>query len=607
MKNIRNILLLILICLLQGYAAFAAADALDEGKLARYLQRVVLSVDIEGNNLLPEEAILDEVELLTRANNRTDITRLETDLKTIFALGYFEQVELDIHEESSGIRVIFKVTENKPVKQIVMEGNTVYSQKKLLKLIDARPGQIMNYKILETDIKKIDDYYQGSAYDMAHVEQSNFDQENGILIIRITEVEIEDIIITGNQKTNDHVVLREMKSKRGSIYNSLQLRKDRNRILALGYFSNVYPPELRPGSDPSKVKLIILVREQKVNALNFGAGFSETEPWFFFVDLAFKNPFRTGEAIELKSQFSQEKQTYSAQYYHPWVFRSPTRFTAGVWNTYAKEDLTLSGSTTANEIDVSRIGVSTKFTYPLTDDFQVSLIFKSEAVNADSTWTGTENVTPTVNYQNNSLAFAAIYSKLGHDQYNYVVRGTELKFKAEQGGDVLNILNIGGVQFERYDLSVTHFMSMFSPNDVLAVRFLGGIYLPRDRDLPVLEGEQYSVGGATTLRGVVDPELIDRGERMIITNLEYRHTFFDFLQGVLFVDWADAFDQSTETSKFDLARFRIGRGAGIRLTISGFTIRFDYGIVNRYVAVGDDFRHETESDGVIHFSLGQMF
>ncbi|MFH1428427.1 MAG: POTRA domain-containing protein [Candidatus Margulisiibacteriota bacterium] len=606
-KYLYILIIIITACLIQSYTAFAAIRPLNENELARYLQRVVIAIDIEGNTALSGSDIMNKMGLLTRVGNRTDVTRLETDLNTIFVLGYYKDVELDIKEEGNGIRIIFRVKENEPVKKIVMEGNTVFSQKTLQMLMTTSEGHVLNFITLDVDIKKIDGYYHGEAYDMAHVETTDYEQETGTLFIKINEVEIEDIIITGNNNTNDHVILREMKSTRGSIYNSLQLRKDRNKILGLGYFSNVYPPELRPGSDPSKVKLVIRVTEQKVNALNFGTGFSQTEPWFFFVDLSFKNPFRTGEAIELKSQFSQEKQTYSIQYYHPWLFHSPTRFTAGVWNTYSKEDLILSGSTTANEIEVSRIGVSTKFTYPLSDDFHVSLIFKSEAVKADGTWTGTENVTPTVNYQNNSLAFAAIYSKLGHDQYNYVIRGSELRFKAEQGGEVLNIINFGGVQFERYDLSVTHFMSMFSSNDVLAVRFLGGIYLPRDRNLPVLEGEQYSVGGATTLRGVIDSALIDRGERMVVTNIEYRHTFLDFLQGVLFIDWADAFDQSTETSKFDLARFRVARGAGIRLTISGFTIRLDYGVVNRYLVVGDNFKNDTETDGVIHFSLGQMF
>ena len=153
---------------------------------------------------------------------------------------------------------------------------------------------------------------------------------------------------------------------------------------------------------------------------------------------------------------------------------------------------------------------------------------------------------------------------------------------------VLGLLKLGGIQFERYDLGITQFNALSSGQDVLASRLLVGLYRPQDPSKPVLECEQYVVGSATTVRGLGGSTEV-HGSRMIVANLELRHTFSESVQGVLFADWGDAFDQDT----FNLKYFKFGKGLGVRVTISGFTIRFDMGWADQ--------------SGVLHFSLGQTF
>ena len=539
------------------------------------LQRAIIAVEIEGNSVFTDQDLKNMAKLYTQASGRTDLNKLETDVKSLFALGIFQQVSVNIQDEKHGVRVVFSVVENPKIEAIIIRGNNSIEAENIKTKLSNRQGILLNVKNLEADVATINHFYQTHNYDLSHVNKAIFDQDKRALVIDINEVEIEAIMITGNVMTNDHVILREMRSKPGDIYDSLQLRKDRNRIFALGYFSQVSAPELVPGSDAGKIKLLFRVIEQKVNVLNFGAGFSELEPWFFFVNLGFKNPFKTGEEIDLKSQFSVEKTTYSAQYYHPWVFRSPTKFTGRIWNTLGKE------AYANDKIDISRLGFSSQFTYPFSDDLQFSLIYKTEAVKEPS-----ENTA--IDYSNNSLGFAAYYSTLQYDLHKYVIGGNTFRFKAEQGGQVLNLLQLGGVQFERYDLGLTHFATLSGPADVLALRLLAGLYRPEDPSKPVLEGDQYVVGSATTVRGFGDKSAVN-GSRMLIANLEYRHTFADYLQGVLFVDWGDAFERDT----FSLANFKVSKGLGVRVTVSGFTIRFDMGWA--------------EQSGVLHFSLGQLF
>jgi outer membrane protein assembly factor BamA len=215
-----------------------------------------------------------------------------------------------------------------------------------------------------------------------------------------------------------------------------------------------------------------------------------------------------------------------------------------------------------------------------------SLIYKTEKVTQV-----TASNTPEMNYQNNSLAFQLLYNDLHYDPYKYVNGGAFFRFKAEQGGKVFDSIDLGGIQFQRYDLNSSVFWSLFSLQDVLALRVMSGVYLPEDPTLPVLEGEQYSIGGSVTLRGIADQTtLVRRGPRMLLGNLEYRHAFSELFQAVLFADCGDAFTRD----ELKAENFRVGKGAGMRLTISGFTIRLDYGVVE-------------DLDGVLYFTVGQMF
>ena len=589
---IKKTLIIIVINFLFSMLVFASSS-IDSDQLSQYLQRVVVDVEISGNTVLSDYEVIRQAKLLTRIKNKTTKEMLETDLKSIYSLGYFSEVNLNFLEKQNGLIVEFTVVENVPVSKISFAGNSLFPNQELLALIQTKIGKVLNLQTIEIDINNIDAYYHEAAYDLARVDEVVSDPISGQLTINITEIEVEEITVSGNFNTADSVILREVRTGPGSIYNSVKLRQDRNRILALGYFSSISAPELIPGSDSSKIKLMLHVQEQKVNAFNVGAGASETEALFFFANLGFRNLFRSGIEVDLKSQFSEDKQTYSIRYSHPWFVYGPTRFTAQRWNTRGEE------SYVTSNLEILRLGYSAKFSYPFSDDFHMSIIYKSEHVEAETN-------TPTINYQTNSLALASIYSDLTYDPFKYVVGGSMVRFKAEQGGLVLSLYDFGGQQFERYDLSFSHFMPVFSLRDILSLRLVGGIYRPADPDLAVLEGDQYIVGGATTLRGILDKSSeVDKGARMVVVNLELRHAFSEYLQGVVFLDWGDAFGDTGDS--FDLAKFRVGKGLGLRFTLSGFTVRFDYGWVTDYEEVTGGFRHKTGSDGVLHFSLGQMF
>jgi len=553
----------------------------------RHLQKIVLSIEVSGNQDISEKYVFENVDLLTKINSYTDLVKVETDLKSIYALGYFDMVELQVEELYRGIKLIFVLKENPKIKKIDIQNNIIFSDKKILEKIKTQKGALLNFKKLKEDIKIIDSLYEKAHYDLSHVDAVNFDQVNHVLTIKILETKIEEIIITGNIWTNEDVIRREMRLRRKDVYNSNILRVDRNKIISLGYFSDVYAPKLVRGTSIDKIKVIIRVKEQKVNLLNFGTGSSASEEYFFFINLGFKNPFRTGEKIDIKTQYSRQnakdKQTYSFQYQHPWMFRSPTVFTSRLWKTIGDEEYN------NEDIQIVRHGLLGRFMYPFTDNLQLSLTGKTERI---QTYDDLGPDMSKFDYYNNSLCLQLDYKKFEYDNFKYVVRGSIFNASMEQGGKSLGFIDMGGVKFERYKVNISHYLQLLSLYDILAMRLIAGAYKLDNSQIDTLESDLYSVGGSNTLRGIVEnTSLVHKGTRMIVFNIEYRHAFNEFFQSVIFTDIADAFDAGK--GLLDNCKFRISKGLGIRFRLSGLTIRFDYAWL--------------ESDGVLHFSLGQMF
>lgn len=138
--------------------------------------------------------------------------------------------------------------------------------------------------------------------------------------------------------------------------------------------------------------------------------------------------------------------------------------------------------------------------------------------------------------------------------------------------------------FNKLTLDLNQFIPLF-PHQTLALHLGTGLGFG---DIPV--GEYFWVGGANTVRGYFSNEF-KYGTKRLLGNVEYRCTFNEMLQGVIFFDWGNAWNAGAPT--FD--EFLSGRGLGLRLNTPMGPIRLDYGI-----AQGRD-------QGKIDLSIGHAF
>src|SRR3546814_10579652 len=90
-------------------------------------------------------------------------------------------------------------------------------------------------------------------------------------------VYVERIDINGNTVTRDKVIRREFRLAEGDPFNSVQVKRSRDRIQSLGFFQENLEIEQTPGSSPDRVVLSVDVEERPTGSLQVSAGFSSLE------------------------------------------------------------------------------------------------------------------------------------------------------------------------------------------------------------------------------------------------------------------------------------------------------------------------------------------
>ena len=140
-----------------------------------------------------------------------------------------------------------------------------------------------------------------------------------VQVVRGAPVYIERIEITGNTKTMDSVIRREMTIFEGQLYSQSKLEFSRAQIQRLGYFENVSVAEQKGRTDDRMVVTFTIV-ERATGTFNIGAGFSSIEQFVVTAQVQEQNFLGRGHALQLQLQLSAITQNINFQYVEPWLF-----------------------------------------------------------------------------------------------------------------------------------------------------------------------------------------------------------------------------------------------------------------------------------------------
>ncbi|MDN5936430.1 MAG: outer membrane protein assembly factor BamA, partial [Nitrosospira sp.] len=213
------------------------------------------------------------------------------------------------------------------VSDIKLAGELLLLEEELRKLIKLEPGDVFSRERLTESVKLLTDRLGDDGYAFANINAApQLDKENHhvgftFFIDPGRRVYVRRINITGNSRTRDEVIRREMRQFEGGWYSTSKINLSKTRIDRLNYFLavDVETPAVPKTTD--QVDLNVHVKEKATGAVMFGAGYSNMQGIILSASVAQDNIFGTGKFVNLMVNTARVNQTYSLSYTDPYFTR----------------------------------------------------------------------------------------------------------------------------------------------------------------------------------------------------------------------------------------------------------------------------------------------
>ncbi len=511
-----------------------------------------------------------------------DVRRVRVDEKNIdLVITIEEGTKFSVGSVTvNGVRVMSTETDVSPY--IRVKADETYSGQKL-----------------KDDIKMIRNLYGSQGYADARVEPQLTGGEGDVVNVtyEVTEgrkFNLGKINITGNQKTQDRVIRREMAVNPGEIYDTVRIDATQQRLMNLNYFSSV--DVLPVDTSYIDVKdLNITVAEKPTGTVNFGAGFSSIDSLVGFVDVTQSNfdlgnwPSMTGAGQKFRAnlRYGTERRDFLIGLTEPWFMGR--RLALG-GELYYRDLFFLS-----DYYDQSEYGGDIFLRKPVGEFAYVRGEYRAQNVEISPEGDASPEIAAEAGTYFQSMVGASVV----HDTRDnlFLPRNGH---KATFGGDYSGLG--GDVKTYGIELSGSQYFDL--PFDTI-LSFVGAFNTVDDAgsEVPIFERE--FLGGANNLRGFdyreVGPKDINGeaigGRTAWFGTAEYTFPLIEKIRGALFYDVGAVSVSAWDTG----GDINSNYGIGLRLFIlGGAPIQLDYGIPIQ----ADEFN---DSGGRFNFTIGYRF
>ncbi len=575
---------------------------IDEGK-KMYIDRIV----VEGNEALTAKQIKEAMgtkERLFWILPFSKVTRkvFEEDVERILNLyadhGYI-QARVESHEivpdfQRSKVTLRIRVVEGPQfrVGTVTFSGNEILSDDEIRKLIKLKEGAVFDRSLIRSSNRAIADRYSEIGRARAEVTpNTDVDAEDRRVDVTFTikegpEVYVERINITGNTKSSEKVLRREMRVAEGELFTYQKLVRSRQRLFNLGFFDEVNVTA-EPGSTADKIVIRIDVKERSTGLVSLGAGYSSFDNLFGVLDITQRNLFGRGYEAFGRFRIGSQSRLGLIGFTDPYFLDYPVRAGFDVYDR--QRDF--------SDFSEERLGGDVRATYSLTEYVSVGATYRFENVEITNV---SEEASDDLKREIGNKLNSVIELTLARDTRDNFFEPTtgsrstlELAF-AGLGGDTRYYRVVG---------ETAHFFPLPIFDWVFAARALAGVIQGwGGEDAPIFE--RFFLGGSTTLRGqktrTVAPTdsrgAVIGGDTELLYSVELLVPVFPRFRLVFFFDAGNAYGRG---KAFDPSDLRLSAGAGFRFFSPLGPLRIEYGF--------NLDRQPGEQAGQFQFAVGSPF
>ncbi len=229
---------------------------------------------------------------------KEDIIRINSYLRSLGyldAVSYIKELNFSHLKDMVSILIFVEMGEQYFISDIVFEGFTSFPKEKLQQIIKSKKGDIFSIKrIEEIDISKLKEFYGNNGYpdlNIQYLYRITDKPQQLILVFKTEETSkstIRKINISGNIKTNDKVIRRELLIYPGDIYNYSNIKESLQRLYSTRYFEDIKVENVLTAKK-GYIDLNIKVKEARTGYIRFGAGFSSVSGLLGIIELGQDN------------------------------------------------------------------------------------------------------------------------------------------------------------------------------------------------------------------------------------------------------------------------------------------------------------------------------
>lgn len=605
------------------YAATVTADShvneknetlvtfrIHEGEIVR-----IKSISFDGNTIFDNGDLKSSMETqekwmfswITGRGNYNELL-LNQDLERISDL-YFNEgyVRVKVREpvialvdDDKYMLVLIQIDEGSQytISKVDAQGDLALAKEELVSLVGLAPGDVFSRAKLRQSVGVLTDVYADQGYAYANISPlTRADDETRTIDLMLDieqgpQVSVERINITGNTKTRDKVIRREMKQIEGELFNATNLKRSKARINNLGYFEAV-DITTSAGSGPDLMNVDVNVIERSTGTFSVGAGYSSVDGVVGQGSVTQENFLGRGWKLNLAASLGGESSTYQLGLTDPYFL--DTRWTLGVelfrtdreWTDFSNETR----------------GFAVKGGHPVGEYSRILATYRLEWKDIyDVSWNASDSIKDEEGTSTKS-SVTTTYMYNTTDNRLDPSAGTDLSASWELAG-------LGGSEkYSKYVFDVRHFWPWIWGTVFSAHGQLGYIHSLDSDDPPI--DERFFIGGIYSIRGFEAREVGPRdengdfigGDTEAYMNLEYIFPIYESagIKGVVFYDVGNAWNSDDDSGEDDqaFASWRHSVGYGIRWLSPLGPMRFEYG----HNLDARDY----EDSGKFDFMIGRFF
>lgn len=591
-----------------------------------------LHVD-EGNRLYIEEVVLNGAEKMSKGKlidqlaltergflswiTGSGVLKEELLERDVSAMGayYMNEGFMDIDIKApkvdyndKGITITHEIEEGPRYKvgDVTVSGDLIDTDETLLKLTSlyarAKAGEYFSMAQMQRDINTLTNYYAeyGYAFAGVHARPDKIaDPNNPHINVNFTiekrqKVYIRHVLLEGNTRTRDNVVLREMRLMDGDPFDGRKLGRSMERLNKLGYFE-IAESELIPTNKPDEVDLKVKLQERSTGAISGGIGYSTYSSFGVSGSISENNIFGKGYNAGLQAQVTGKRTAYDLSFTNPRVNDSQLAFGVDLYNW--KDDFW--------DYNKKTTGAGVRVGHPIGEYSSATLGYR---INFYKLYDFDDDASKLIQrYEGNRIGSVASL-RLTRDTTDKrkPTKGTISKINTEYGGGILG----GDDDFIKVTVEFQVYQQLVKDHILHFRTRAAGLFDNGDKEAPPVY-ERFWMGGIDSVRGYRSRDIVPRdletgdrlgGNRMWFANFEYIWSFSEELgmNLVPFFDIGANIDIDQEYNFSD--SLKRSYGLELRWRSPMGDLRFSYGI-----PLDEDWRGDKLEGGRFEFSMGNFF